>query len=100
LQNSPILLVPYIRRSSGIEALDKNINTSGLDVLKRYEITSQVLQALDQISSTRDAQITSVFPPIFYKAVRDFAAVKNTAVYNMLKDGQMQYLCSLIQKIQ
>jgi ubiquinone/menaquinone biosynthesis C-methylase UbiE len=87
-----------IRRSSGIEALDKNINASGLRVLKRYEITSQVLDALDQVSSTRDSQISSVFPSIFRKAVRDFAAVKDTAVYNMLKNGQMQYLCYLLQK--
>jgi ubiquinone/menaquinone biosynthesis C-methylase UbiE len=87
-----------IRRSSGIETLDNNINASGLRVLKRYEITSKVLNALDQISPTRDSQITSVFPPIFQKAVRDFAAVKDTAVYNMLKNGQMQYLCYLLQK--
>jgi ubiquinone/menaquinone biosynthesis C-methylase UbiE len=87
-----------IRRSSGVQALDKSINASGLGVLKRYEITSQVLDALDQISSIRDSQITSVFPSIFRKAVRDFAAVKDTAVYNMLKNGEMQYLCYLLQK--
>lgn len=87
-----------LRRSSGIEILDKNINASGLRVLKRYEITSQVLHALDQISSVRDSQITSIFPSIFHKTVRDFAAVKNTAIYNMLKNGQMQYLCYLLQK--
>jgi ubiquinone/menaquinone biosynthesis C-methylase UbiE len=89
-----------LRRSSGIEALDNNINASGLRVLKRYEITSQVLHALDQISPTRDSQITSVFPSIFRKAVRNFAAVKDTAVYNMLKKGQMNYLCYLLQKTQ
>lgn len=50
------------------------------------------------MGSTRDSQITSIFPSIFHKAVRDFAAVKDTTVYNMLKNGQMQYLCYLLQK--
>ncbi len=87
-----------IRRSTGIEKLDANITASGLHILKRYEITSQVLHALDRISHVRDSQITSVFPALFHKAVRDFAAVKDTAVYNMLKTGQMKYLCYLLQK--
>lgn len=86
-----------LRRENGLEALDKAINASGLRVLKREEITSQVLSALDQVSTTREAHITSVFPPLLQSAVRDFAAVKDTVVYNMLKDGQMKYLCYLLQ---
>jgi len=87
-----------LRISSEVETLDKNIKTSRLCILERHEITSQVLQALDHVSDTRDAQITSVFPSIIRQAVRDFAAVKGTAVYNMLRNGQMQYLCYLLKK--
>lgn len=87
-----------LRRSSGIETLDKNIHASGLRVLKRYEITTQVLHALDQISSTRDSQISLVIPSVFRKAFRDFAGVKDTTVYTMLKTGEMQYFCYLLQK--
>lgn len=87
-----------IRRISGIEALDANIATSGLNVLKRHEITTHVFDALDHISHTRDLQITSIFPAMFHRAIRDFAAVKDTTVYNMLKTGQMKYLFYLLQK--
>lgn len=87
-----------LRISSEVEILDKNIKTSGLRVLERHEITSQVLQALDYVSDTRDSQITTIFPTLFRKAVRDFAAVKNTGVYNMLKSGHMQYLYYLLRK--
>jgi ubiquinone/menaquinone biosynthesis C-methylase UbiE len=87
-----------IRRSSGVDKLDANITASGLQVIKRYEITHQVLDALDHVTHLRDSQITSVFPAMFRRAVRDFAAVKGTAVYNMLKTGQMKYLCYLLQK--
>lgn len=87
-----------LRRSSGVENLDTVINKSGLDVIKHYEITPQVLNALDCISRTRDDQITSVFPALFRSAVRDFAAVKDTVVYQMLKTGQMKYFYYLLQK--
>lgn len=87
-----------IRRFSGVEKLDANIFASGLHVIKQWEITSQVLSALNQVSHTRDSQIKSVFPALFQGAIRDFAAVKDTAIYNMLKNGEMKYLCYLLQK--
>jgi SAM-dependent methyltransferase len=87
-----------LRTVSGMETLDNTINTSGFHLLKRDEITAYVLDALDQISPTRDSQITAVFPSVFRKAVRDFAAVKDTAVYTMLKNGQMKYFYYLLQK--
>lgn len=87
-----------LRRISGIEDLDANIAASGLNILKRYDITTQVLHALDQVSQVRDSQITSVFPVLFRRAIRDFAAVKDSAVYNMLKNGEMKYISYLLQK--
>lgn len=87
-----------LRRSSEIETLENNINKSGLSIIKRNEITSSVLDALDHVSQIRDAQIASVFPPLFRNALRDFAAVKNTGIYNMLKSGQMKYVSYLLKK--
>ncbi|MBS0656396.1 MAG: class I SAM-dependent methyltransferase [Verrucomicrobia bacterium] len=87
-----------IRLTSAIEKLDTALTSSGLRLLKRREITSQVLHALDHVSQVRDAQITSVFPALFRKAVRDFAAVKDSTIYNMLKSGEMKYISYLLQK--
>ncbi len=87
-----------LRPSSQITTLDHTIHSSGLQVLKRNEITSQVMSALDQVSSTRDSHITTIFPTLLHGAVRDLAAVKDSAVYQMLKDGKMQYFCYLLQK--
>ncbi|HEV2613963.1 MAG TPA: class I SAM-dependent methyltransferase [Gammaproteobacteria bacterium] len=87
-----------LRSASEIAKLESHIAASGLVVINQSEITSQVLQALDKVSSTREAEIMSVFPTLFHRAVRDFAGVKDTAVYNMLKAGEMKYLCYLLQK--
>jgi len=86
-----------LRPASEITKLESNITVSGLVVMNKSEITAPVLQALDQISSIRNAQIKSVFPKIFHRAARDFAGVKDTAVYNMLKTGEMKYVSYLLQ---
>lgn len=87
-----------LRRASDIESLDAAINNSGLAVIKHREITPQVLSALNHVSDSRDNQITTVFPAILRPAIRDFAAVKDTAIYKMLETGQMKYLFYLLQK--
>ena len=87
-----------LRRTSGIKSLDEALTKSALHILKRHEITAQVLSALDHVSQARDDQITAVFPALLRPAVRDFAAVKDTAVYNMLKTGEMKYFYYLLQK--
>ncbi|MDQ8039284.1 MAG: class I SAM-dependent methyltransferase [Rickettsiella sp.] len=65
-----------LRRSLGIKSLDTAITKSGLDLIKQQEITLQVLNALKQISETRDTQITSVFPILFRPAIRDSPRLK------------------------
>ncbi len=87
-----------LRPAADIEKLDADIHASGFNVIKHNVITSQVINALDHVSETRDAQIATLFPFIFRKAMRDYAAIKDTAVYTMLKSGKMQYVCYLLQK--
>lgn len=86
-----------LRHTSAIDKLDKTLKTSGLNLIQQQDITPQVLQALDRVSTARDAQINAVFPFFLRSAIRDFAAVKNTAVYNMLKTKDMQYVTYLLQ---
>jgi ubiquinone/menaquinone biosynthesis C-methylase UbiE len=87
-----------LRRLSLIDDLKTAMAKSGLDIIKYREITPQVLNALKCISQTRDEQITSVFPSLLRPAIRDFAAVKDTAIYKMLETGQMKYFFYLLKK--
>ena len=87
-----------LRRLSLIDGLKTAMAKSGLDIIKHHEITPQVLNALSCVSHTRDEQITSVFPRLLRPAVRDFAAVKDTAIYKMLETGQIKYFFYLLQK--
>lgn len=86
-----------LRRLSDIGNLEMAFTNSELEIIKHHDITPQVLNALNHISHERDDHITTVFPSLLRPAVRDFAAVKNTAVYNMLESGQMKYFFYLLQ---
>ncbi|MCL9683882.1 class I SAM-dependent methyltransferase [Legionella maioricensis] len=87
-----------IRQSSEVEALDKYISASGLQVLQRSDITPQVLNSLTYLSDRRKAHINATYSPIWRQAVRDISAVKGSVTYNGFINGQQKYLCYLLQK--
>ncbi|MBS0290285.1 MAG: class I SAM-dependent methyltransferase [Proteobacteria bacterium] len=87
-----------LRPKGKIQSLDQTMNNSGLTILKREDITFQVIKALDVFSQSRKLQIAAVFPSIFQHAINDFAAIKNTGIYNKLKSGELVYVSYLLQK--
>ncbi|WP_133129043.1 class I SAM-dependent methyltransferase [Legionella nagasakiensis] len=87
-----------LRLSSEVEALDNCIRASGLQVLKRCDITPQVLESLTRLSDRRKAHINATYSPIWRQAVRDISAVKGSVTYNGFINGQQKYLCYLLQK--
>jgi ubiquinone/menaquinone biosynthesis C-methylase UbiE len=87
-----------LRQADSIGALDQNMLNREFTIVNRDDITSQVIIALDDFSCQRKAQIAAVFPPIVHKMVNEFAAIKNTKVYNMLLKRELIYLSYLLQK--
>lgn len=87
-----------LRPTPALQKLESDITASGLNITKYDDITPQVVRALDCVSDVRGKQITAVFPRIFHGAARDFAGIKDTVVYDMLKAGKMRYVCYLLQK--
>lgn len=87
-----------MRRLSGLSEVEYAIQSGGLQILKQEDITQQVLNALDHTSSQRDAEVAAVFHPLFQGTFRAFAGVKDTTVYNMLKNGEMKYFSYLLRK--
>lgn len=87
-----------LRLAADLEGLDNAMKASGLHIILHHDITHEVLHSLDSVSQSRDKEIDLIFPAFFRGAARDFAGVKDTAVYNMLKSGEMNYVCYLLQK--
>jgi ubiquinone/menaquinone biosynthesis C-methylase UbiE len=87
-----------LRPFSKVDELDKCIKASGLQVLQRCDITTQVLDSLTRLSDRRKAHINATYSVIWRQAVRDISAVKGSVTYNSFINGQQQYLCYLLQK--
>lgn len=88
-----------MRTPAAAEALDRNFAALGLKVLHHKVITGEVLRALERVSEKREQQIMSQVPGFLHSVFRDFVGMKNTALYNMMANGEMVYLSYLLQKI-
>ncbi len=87
-----------LRHALKVDALDQCFSNSGLRIVKRSDITPQVLDSLTRISDRRKAHINSTYPLIWRQAARELSAVKGSIIYNSFINGQQKYLCYLLQK--
>lgn len=87
-----------LRHHLQVDALDKSFSESGLRILRRSDITPQVLTSLASISDRRKAHINATYPITFRQAAREMSAVKGSPIYNGFINNQQKYLCYLLQK--
>ena len=73
----------------------------GMKNIESYEITKNVLNALDKdtINETKNDIIKSGAPFYLKGIMKDFSGVKDTNIYNTLKDGRTKYYFKIFQNI-
>ena len=71
---------------------------SGLKIVLKEEITPNVIKALELASDSKDEAIKTHVPGFILQAFREFAAVKNTKVFNSFKKGTLEYWHYRLQK--
>jgi len=86
------------RGSEEMDLLDKQLHESGMRILKKRDITPNVLQALDEDHDRRMHLISQDVPKPFISQFREFAGVKESVVYNRFKNGTITYLSYILQK--
>lgn len=87
-----------LREVEPAKKLEGPFKMAGFEVESQADITSQVLHALDLITETKQEAINNMVPRILRTAFRDFAAVKDSKVYNLLKDHGLVYSKFLLRK--
>lgn len=87
------------RYSHEMEELEKQINESGMKVLKKRDITPNVVQALDEDHDRRMKEISKSVPKFFVKQFQEFAGVKDSVVYNQFKNRNSIYFAYILQKV-
>ena len=69
-----------------------------MKIIEEKNITQNVLAGLDAMSSTRENAIENFAPNFIKKAIKTFAGVKGTEIYNGFKNGNLIYLSKVLQK--
>lgn len=83
------------------KAMDKDeelFESSGLKIILKEEITPNVIKALKLASDSKDKAIKSSVPWFILAAFREFAAIKNTKIFNSFKSGSLEYWHYRLQK--
>jgi len=81
-----------------IPELENFITASGLEVIKKRNITANVIKALDEDHDRRMKTISENVPKPFIKQFREFAGVKDSVVYNQFARGELLYLSYIMRK--
>lgn len=78
---------------------EEAFDTCGMKTIDYYQITDNVLRALDadKINEVKN-EIISKSTPFYLKGIiKDFSGMKDTAIYNTLKNGRTQYSFRILQ---
>ena len=83
-----------------IEKYEEAFDAFGLKCLESYEITKNVLGALDKetINNTKNEIIKKNTPFYLRGIMKDFSGVKDTNIYKTLKNGRTGYYFKVFQK--
>ena len=84
-----------------IDKYEEAFDSFGMKNIESYEITKNVLNALDKdtINETKNDIIKSGAPFYLKGIMKDFSGVKDTNIYNTLKDGRTKYYFKIFQNI-
>jgi hypothetical protein len=98
LRSGGHFLFTDFRKPNEIEELESLISASGLEVIKKRDITSNVIKALDVDHDRRMKIISQNVPKLFIKQFCEFAGVKNSIVYKQFEKGELLYLSYIMRK--
>ncbi len=87
-----------LRTARGWTPLRAEFDAAGLKILTEESINEPVLRALDLVFEERTRRIEEGVPRFWQRLFRDFAGLKDTVLYRMLRDNRMHYMRLLAQQ--
>ena len=87
-----------LRTAGGWKDVRCGFDAAGLEIMQAEHINDAVVRALDLVFETRTGRIEARVPRFWKRLLRDFAGGKDTALYNMLRDGRLQYMKLLARR--
>lgn len=98
LREGGYFLFADFRKGHQLATLDEELQNSGMKILRKLNITSNVLDALDLDHDRRIAQIKRNAPWFLRRLVAQFAGTRNTQIYEKFRSGEAVYQSLVLQK--
>lgn len=87
-----------LRAKEGMPQVEKTFTDASLSLLKKEDITLNVLKALDQISPFKEQAIGEKVPFLWRHFFSEFAGVQNSKIYKGFQRGDFVYYAYLFRK--
>jgi len=87
-----------IGKPAALAQIRAQMSEAGLVEADGHDITSNVLTALERVTPEREAQISSHVPEWLRHAFRDFAGVRGSVLYRLMREGGLVYQMRLLRK--
>ncbi|MBM3284976.1 MAG: class I SAM-dependent methyltransferase [Candidatus Aminicenantes bacterium] len=81
-----------------VELLENQIKHSGMAILRKSDITGNVLAALDKEHDRKAVLIENSAPKFLIKLFKEFGGCRGTRIYNRFSARQSLYLSYILQK--
>jgi ubiquinone/menaquinone biosynthesis C-methylase UbiE len=85
------------RTQAGYTVLNNQLLQSGLEIIKKEDITPQVLQAMKADNQAKLQLIQKFVPGLLRRPVAQFAGVKGSNIFNGFESGEMIYLSYVLR---
>ena len=92
LRHDGYLLYADFRNKNDVEVLHRQMEKSGMKILKREDITPNVVRSLDLDNQRKLLLIRALFQTWLLKPFQEFAGVKGSKIYARFQSGTMIYL--------
>lgn len=87
-----------LRLQNLIGSMFESFELSGMEILKKEDISENILQALDLDFNRRVELIEKKLPGFFHNWALNFAGAKGSNVYNSFKNGARKYYSLVLRK--
>ncbi len=81
-----------------VHLLEKQMERSGMIIIRKFDITANVITALETSHNQKVAFIRKAAPKYLARFFEEFAGCRGTRVYNRFKTGESVYLSYILQK--
>jgi SAM-dependent methyltransferase len=98
LRHNGYLFYADLRNRNDVAVLQRQMEQSGMKILKREDITQNVVRSLDLDNERKLLLIRALFHNWLLKPFQEFAGVKGSKIYESFQSGTMVYLHYVLQK--